>query len=272
MTRRRDCVSGLVARAARRRQLDDMKKSTSTFSAALPLASLALGGLSCTSTTTTACATDAYGNYTCASYASAYPYDYTYVDPLYSSYGGYYPYSVDTYYDPYGYSTVVYALTTGPAPLAPTRRPPDHRRGDGPAPGRARAARQGPPRGRRHQLRRAGGARSGQGSHQDQAPGKLEQRRVRARQSRQRQLPVHRQAALVGRQTLRLEAGGPPTEFDRRLHAGGRRPHHGRRHAPARTGGGGDRLRRHRRGRQLTHLSGEAASSGSTITTTTPRC
>ncbi len=73
----------------------------------------------CTTTTTTACATDAYGNYTCASYASAYPYDYAYVDPLYTSSGGYYPYSVDTYYDPYGYTTVIYALANAPNPLAP---------------------------------------------------------------------------------------------------------------------------------------------------------
>jgi hypothetical protein len=100
-----------------------MKKSTSTTLGCLALASLAPGGLSCTSTTTTACATDAYGNYTCASYASAYPYDYTYVDPLYSSYGGYYPYSVDTYYDPYGYSTVIYALTTAAAPVPDAAAP-----------------------------------------------------------------------------------------------------------------------------------------------------
>jgi hypothetical protein len=88
----------------------------------LVVSAFALAGLSCTSTTTTACATDAYGNYTCASYASAYPYDYTYVDPLYPSYGAYYPYSVDTYYDPYGYTTAIYSLTTAPDAGAPRPR------------------------------------------------------------------------------------------------------------------------------------------------------
>jgi hypothetical protein len=94
-----------------------MDKHTSTIVGCLALAGVALAGLSCTSTTTTACATDAYGNYTCASYASAYPYDYTYVDPVYPSYGAYYPYSVDTYYDPYGYTTVIYALAAAPLPI-----------------------------------------------------------------------------------------------------------------------------------------------------------
>jgi hypothetical protein len=88
-----------------------MSKRTSTILGCLSLSGVALGGLSCTTSTTTACATDAYGNYTCASYASAYPYDYTYVDPIYATTGGYYPYSVDTYYDPYGYTTVIYGLT-----------------------------------------------------------------------------------------------------------------------------------------------------------------
>jgi hypothetical protein len=94
-----------------------MNKHTSTIVGSLALCGLALGGLSCTTSTTTACATDAYGNYTCASYATAYPYDYAYTDPLYYSYGGYYPYSVDTYYDPYGYTTVIYALAGAPLPI-----------------------------------------------------------------------------------------------------------------------------------------------------------
>jgi hypothetical protein len=93
-----------------------MNKFASTILGAA-LGGVALGGLSCTTTTTTACATDGYGNYTCASYASAYPYDYTYVDPIYASYGGYYPYSVDTYHDPYGYTTVIYALAGAPLPI-----------------------------------------------------------------------------------------------------------------------------------------------------------
>jgi hypothetical protein len=107
--------------------MDDMNRHTSTILGCFALAGAALGGPSCTTSTTTACATDAYGNYTCASYASAYPYDYTYVDPLYPSYGGYYPYSVDTYYDPYGYTTVIYALTaqTPPGPDAGLPRTAD---------------------------------------------------------------------------------------------------------------------------------------------------
>jgi hypothetical protein len=64
----------------------------------------------CTTTTTTTCATDANGNYVCADYVSAYPYDYAYVDPWYVSAGGYYPYAVDTYYDPYGYDYYLYTL------------------------------------------------------------------------------------------------------------------------------------------------------------------
>jgi hypothetical protein len=90
------------------------KHASTTVLGCFAFTGAALGGPSCTTSTTTACATDAYGNYTCASYASAYPYDYTYVDPLYTSSGGYYPYSVDTYYDPYGYTTVIYGLTAAP--------------------------------------------------------------------------------------------------------------------------------------------------------------
>ena len=97
-----------------------MNKHASSIVGCLALGGVVLGGVWCTTTTTTACATDAYGNYTCASYASAYPYDYTYVDPVYVNSGGYYPYSVDTYYDPYGYATVIYGLTaiTPPGPDA----------------------------------------------------------------------------------------------------------------------------------------------------------
>src|SRR6187401_1909172 len=61
-------------------------------------------------TTTSTCAVDATGIYVCTDYVSAYPYDYAYVDPWYVSAGGYYPYAVDTYYDPYGYDYYIYAL------------------------------------------------------------------------------------------------------------------------------------------------------------------
>src|SRR5262249_17477731 len=48
-----------------------------------------------------------------ASYVGGYPYDYVYYDPVYATTWGYYPYYVDSYYDPYGY-TFVYAV---PAPV-----------------------------------------------------------------------------------------------------------------------------------------------------------
>ena len=76
----------------------------------------ALGAGACSSTT--ACAATSSGFYVCDTYAGAYPYDYAYVDPLYAGAGGYYPYAVDTYYDPYGYATVVYARSTAPVPIA----------------------------------------------------------------------------------------------------------------------------------------------------------
>src|SRR6478735_6880591 len=62
-------------------------------------------------TTTSTCAVDATGTYVCTDYVSAYPYDYAYVDPWYTSAGAYYPYAVDTYYDPYGYDYYIYAVT-----------------------------------------------------------------------------------------------------------------------------------------------------------------
>jgi hypothetical protein len=61
-------------------------------------------------TTTSTCAVDATGTYLCTDYVSAYPYDYAYVDPWYSGAGGYYPYAVDTYYDPYGYDYYIYTV------------------------------------------------------------------------------------------------------------------------------------------------------------------
>ena len=76
-----------------------------------------LGAGSCS--TTTACAADSSGVYVCDGYAGAYPYDYAYVDPLYAGPGGYYPYTVDTYYDPLGYDTLIYnPLAAGPTPVA----------------------------------------------------------------------------------------------------------------------------------------------------------
>jgi hypothetical protein len=75
----------------------------------------AFAGASCS--TTTACAVDGSGNYICDSYVGAYPYDYVYYDPYYTTTWGYYPYYVDTYYDPYGYS-YVYQASTAPVPTA----------------------------------------------------------------------------------------------------------------------------------------------------------
>jgi hypothetical protein len=96
----------------------------------LEIVCLALGGAAaavpaCTTTDTSACATDANGNYVCTDYVSAYPYDYAYVDPLYIDAGGYYPYTVDTYYDPLGYDYYIYALAhlAGPTSAASTQVP-----------------------------------------------------------------------------------------------------------------------------------------------------
>jgi len=66
--------------------------------------------------TTTTCAVDSNGNSACTSYTSAYPYDDVYYDPLYATTWGYYPYYVDTYYDPNGY-IFSYALPA-PVPIA----------------------------------------------------------------------------------------------------------------------------------------------------------
>jgi hypothetical protein len=75
------------------------------------LLGLAASGCGTSTTSTTACSIDNNGNQVCANYSSAYPYDYAYVDPLYSTSGGYYPYTVDTYYDPAGYNYVGYQVT-----------------------------------------------------------------------------------------------------------------------------------------------------------------
>ena len=73
-------------------------------------------GASCSSSTT-ACAVNSSGVAVCDTYASAYPYDYAYYDPVYAAPVPYYPVYVDTYYDPYGYS-YVYAANTAPTPIA----------------------------------------------------------------------------------------------------------------------------------------------------------
>ena len=80
---------------------------------ALSIAAVIAGGSCSTSTT---CAVDSNGNSVCATYASAYPYDYVYYDPVYATTWGYYPYYVDSYYDPSGY-TYSYALPA-PTPIA----------------------------------------------------------------------------------------------------------------------------------------------------------
>jgi len=90
-----------------------MKWTLSTIGCALSIAT-AVAGASCSTSTT--CAVDSNGNSVCASYTSAYPYDYVYYDPVYATTWGYYPYYVDSYYDPYGY-TYVYALPA-PVPVA----------------------------------------------------------------------------------------------------------------------------------------------------------
>ena len=74
----------------------------------------AFAGGSCSTTTT--CAVDRNGNSACATYTSAYPYDYAYYDPLYATTWGYYPTYVDSYYDPYGYT--YYYAAPAPVPVA----------------------------------------------------------------------------------------------------------------------------------------------------------
>jgi hypothetical protein len=77
----------------------------------LLLLGLGASGCGTSTTTTTACSIDSNGNQVCANYSAAYPYDYAYVDPLYGTTWGYYPYTVDTYYDPAGYNYVGFAVT-----------------------------------------------------------------------------------------------------------------------------------------------------------------
>ena len=72
-------------------------------------------GVSCSSTEN--CRLDSSGSYVCAGFASAYPYDYAYVDPLYAGAGGYYPYTIDTYYEPLADSTIA-PLRAAPVPVA----------------------------------------------------------------------------------------------------------------------------------------------------------
>ncbi len=101
-----------------RPQLDGMASSAPAVVGLVTGALAAvLGGGSCS--TTTGCAADSTGVYVCDGYAGAIPYDYAYVDPLYAGPGGYYPYTVDTYYDPLGYDTLIYnPLSAGPTPVA----------------------------------------------------------------------------------------------------------------------------------------------------------
>lgn len=91
-----------------------MKHGLAVLASAASLAT-AFTGSSCSSGST--CALDSSGYYVCDTFASAYPYDYAYYDPYYATSWGYYPYYVDTYYDPYGY-TYVYQASSAPVPTA----------------------------------------------------------------------------------------------------------------------------------------------------------
>src|SRR6476469_2803205 len=91
-----------------------MKHGLAVLASAASLATAFTGG-SCSSVCT--CALDSSGYYVCDTFAAAYPYDYAYYDPYYATSWGYYPYYVDTYYDPYGY-TYVYETSTAPVPTA----------------------------------------------------------------------------------------------------------------------------------------------------------
>ena len=98
-----------------------MKHGLAVLASAASLATAFTGG-SCSSGST--CALDSSGYYVCDTFASAYPYDYAYYDPYYATSWGYYPYYVDTYYDPYGY-TYVYQASSLPSSR---RSPPRTRR------------------------------------------------------------------------------------------------------------------------------------------------
>ena len=91
-----------------------MRHALAALASAASLATALTGG-SCSSGST--CALDSSGYYVCDTFASAYPYDYAYYDPYYATSWGYYPYYVDTYYDPYGY-TYVYQASSLPVPTA----------------------------------------------------------------------------------------------------------------------------------------------------------
>src|SRR4051812_30734757 len=91
-----------------------MKQALAVLGAAASLAT-AFTGASCS--TASSCDLDSSGYYVCDAYANAYPYDYAYYDPYYATTWGYYPYYVDTYYDPYGY-TYVYQASSLPVPTA----------------------------------------------------------------------------------------------------------------------------------------------------------
>lgn len=64
-------------------------RNLAIIGSALSIATVIAGGACSTSTT---CAVDSNGNSVCATYASAYPYDYVYYDPVYATTWGYYPY------------------------------------------------------------------------------------------------------------------------------------------------------------------------------------
>jgi hypothetical protein len=91
-----------------------MNKSARALIGCAASLAAALAGASCG--TRTACVANSSGVYVCDSYVSAYPYDYVYYDPMYATTWGYYPYYVDTYYDPAGYS-YAYALPAAPVPV-----------------------------------------------------------------------------------------------------------------------------------------------------------
>jgi hypothetical protein len=105
-----------VVERRRRGQLNDMGRLASAIRRCAACVALVSAGASC-STTTPACPIDGSGSYVCAGYAGAYPYDYAYVDPLYAGAGGYYPYTIDTYYDPLGGASV-HGLRAAPVPIA----------------------------------------------------------------------------------------------------------------------------------------------------------
>jgi hypothetical protein len=108
-----------MARAPRDSRILHMSRAVRTFITAACAALAAAAGAGCAEPPSpavagTGCPVDATGTYVCGDYAAAYPYDFDFVDPMYGTAWGYYPYAFDTYYDPL--AVAASTVTTPPTP------------------------------------------------------------------------------------------------------------------------------------------------------------